>query len=186
MHPGYRNKSVSLLPDDPLADWRRGSCEPWTVNILTAFVHATKPRYLLETGTFEAKTTVRLHFAAPAGSSLTSLEIDKNRWEKASAEWVDLPINFINIDAIDYLSTYTGPHFDFVFLDDDHDAQHVAAELDLLLSRKLVSPGGLICVHDVFGPFGLGAVVVARHGFLLDLPKLHAAGGLGLIQCPSK
>lgn len=180
---------MSLLLDDLLADWRAGSCEPWTVNILTAFVQATKPRYLLETGTFEAKTTTRLHFASSVDSHLTSLEIDKKRWEEASTEHSDLPINFLNIDAIDYLSSYTGPLFDFVFLDDDHGAEHVAAELDLLYDHGtgcgLMRPNGLICVHDVFGPFGLGAVVVARHGFLLNLLKLHAAGGLGIIQVPS-
>ena len=181
---------MSLLPDDPLADWRRGSCEPWTVNVLTALIQAKKPRYLLETGTFEAMTTERLHFAAPEGSHLISLEIDEKRWKKTSQHCIEfVGVTVLHTGAITYLQSYTGPLFDFVFLDDDHDAEHVAAELDLLYNhatgRGLMRPNGLICVHDVFGPFGLGAVVVARHGFLLDLPKLHAAGGLGLIQVPS-
>ncbi len=171
---------------DPLGEWRAGSCEPWTVNILCAFVHALKPQRLLETGTFEAKTTERLHFDSPEGSQLVSLELDEKRWLSASQLCLDYPgVTVLNIDALAYLESYDGPPFNFVFLDDDHGAAHVALELDLLLSRKLVAPGGLICVHDVFGPFGLGAVVAARHGFLLDLPKLHAAGGLGLIAVPS-
>jgi len=170
---------------DYLKEWRAGSTEPWTVGILTAFVIALKPQHLLETGTFEALTTERLHFSSPVGSQLVSLEIDEKRWFKASRRCLEYPgVTVLNIDAIKYLSICDGP-FDFVFLDDDHEAQHVAAELDLLLQRKLVAPGGLICVHDVFGPFGLGAVVIARHGFLLDIPKLHAGGGLGLIQLPS-
>lgn len=172
--------------EDPLEEWRPGSCEPWTVNILCAFVNALKPKHLLETGTFEALTTERLHFASPEGSQLVSLEIDEKRWDRAAKRCLDYPgVTVLNINAIEYLSDYTGPQFNFVFLDDDHEALHVAAELDLLLQRKLVAPGGLICVHDVFGPFGLGAVVVARHGFLLDIPKLHAGGGIGLIQIPS-
>jgi len=173
-------------PSDLLADWRSGSTEPWTVNILTAFVHALKPMRLLETGTFEALTTERLHFASPEGSQLVSLELDEKRWMKASTYCLEYPgVTVLCTGAVNYLAKYDGPQFNFVFLDDDHERQHVAAELDLLHDRKLVVPGGLICVHDVVGPFGLGAVVTARHGFILELPRLHAAGSLGLIQVPS-
>lgn len=182
----------TLLSRDFLADWRSGSTEPWTVNVLAALVNATTrgPQHILETGTFEAKTTVRLHFASAEGSTLVSLELDEERWEKASAKCLDLEgVTILNVDALDFLSSYNGPPFNFVFLDDDHTAEHVAQELDLLYNHAtgggLMAPGGLICVHDVVGPFGLGAVVVARHGFLLDLPKLHVAGGLGLIQVPA-
>jgi len=177
------------LSSDPFEEWRAGSTEPWTVNILAALVHALKPMHLLETGTFEALTTERLHFSAPEGSQLVSLELDVRRWTKASTRCLDYPgVTVLCTDAIDYLRRYDGPPFNFVFLDDDHTPEHVAAEIDLLYNpareKQLMAPGGLICVHDVIGPFGLGAVVVARHGFLLDIPKLHAAGGLGLIQCP--
>ncbi len=175
-----------LEDEDPLAAWRSGSAEPWTVNILCSLVHALKAKRILETGTYKAMTTERLHFASPEGSTLVTIESDLKRCEAAVRKCAEYPnILFHNDDAIDFLSAYEGQRFDFVFLDDDHTAAHVAAELDLLLQRKLVAPGGLICVHDVFGPFGLGAVVVARHGYLLELPKLHAAGGLGLIQVAS-
>ena len=70
--------------------------------------------------------------------------------------------------------------FDFAFLDDDHTASHVDREIELLKPR--MKKGGLICVHDVMGPFGLGGVVSKYHGFNLDLPKIHAGGGLGIIQ----
>ncbi len=175
---------------DPLAPWRSGSCEPWTVEILCALVSATKPQYLLETGTFEARTTLQLHYAAPAGNILITIENDLQRCQGGVLACAGYPnIRHHNDDALNFLSTYTGPPFDFVFLDDDHNAEHVAHEIDLLYDPtravQLVSPGAFICVHDVFGPFGLGAVVVARKGFLLDLPKLHAAGGLGILQVPS-
>lgn len=175
-------------PSDPFADYRSGSTEPWVVDILCALVGATKPKNLLETGTFLGKTTEALWWAAPPNSLLTSLEVDEARWTDVHAKLdakLAPAVSFLNVDAIEYLSSYDGPQFNFVFLDDDHERQHVAAELDLLHDRKLVAPGGLICVHDVVGPFGLGAVVAARHGFILELPRLHAAGSLGIIQVPS-
>ena len=67
----------------------------------------------------------------------------------------------------------------FVFLDDDHDAAHVREEIRL--AKKLLRPGGIICVHDVVGPFGLGDVVREAGGIVVDTPRFHAAGGLGII-----
>ena len=177
---------------DPLAAYRSGSTEPDTVNILCALVEATKPKHLLETGTFLGMTTEELCWCMLPDSRMISLEVDKARWTDVFLKLTPLlspAVDFLNVDAIAFLSSYTGPPFDFVFLDDDHTAEHVAAELDLLhnsaTGHSLMSPGGLICVHDVIGPFGLGGVVTARHGFLLDLPRLHAAGGLGILQIPS-
>ena len=178
-----------LFPNHPYADWLPGSCEPWTVGVICALIQATSPLRLLETGTFEAKTTVRMHYASGDDSTLISLECMEDRWEEASAKCLDLKgVTILNVEAVDYFLNYKGPPFNFVFLDDDHGADHVAMELDLLYNfatgEGLMAPGGIICVHDVTGPFGLGPIVVARHGFVLSLPMLHKSGGLGLIQVP--
>ena len=45
---------------DPYAEYRAGSLEPWTAEVLIAFVKAKKPHIVIETGTFEARTTVKL------------------------------------------------------------------------------------------------------------------------------
>lgn len=179
-----------LFPNHPYADWLAGSCEPWTVGIICALIQAASPKHLLETGTFEAKTTKRMHWASGEDSTLVSLESYKEYWEAASTECLDLKgVTILNVEAVSYFMNYEGPKFNFVFLDDDHGADHVALELDLLYNfatgEGLMAPHGIICVHDVIGCFGLGAVVVARHGFLLNLPMLHRSGGLGIIQCPA-
>ncbi|KKM14786.1 hypothetical protein LCGC14_1702600 [marine sediment metagenome] len=178
-----------MFPRHPYADWLPGSCEPWTVDVICALIRATSPLHILETGTFEAKTTMRMHWASGEESNLTSLECVEEHWEKASAKCLDLPgVTVLHAEAVSYLLNYKGPKFNFVFLDDDHGRDHVAMELDLLYNfttgKGLMAPGGLICVHDVCGSFDLGAVVVARHGFVLSLPLLHRSGGLGLIQIP--
>ncbi len=178
-----------LFPNHPYADWLSGSCEPWTVGIICALIQATSPRFLLETGTLEAMTTLRMHCASGEDSTLISLECMKDRWEEASTKCLDLKgVTILNVEAVAFLLNYKGPKFDFVFLDDDHGVDHVAMELDLLhnfaTGEGLMAPGGIICIHDVHGTFGLGAIVVARHGFLLNLPILHKSGGLGILQTP--
>ena len=180
-----------MFPDHPYADWLAGSCEPWTVDIICSLIRATSPPYMLETGTFEAKTTKRMHWASGEGSTLVSLESYKEHWEYASTECLDLKgVTILNVEAVSYLMNYEGPKFNFVFLDDDHGADHVALELDLLhnfaTGEGLMAPHGLICVHEVNGAFGLGPIVTARHGFLLNLPMLHKSGGLGLLQIPGE
>ena len=178
-----------MFPDHPYADWLSGSCEPWTVDILCSLIRAISPEYMLETGTFEAKTTVRMHCASGEGCKFVSLDSYEEYWEDASAKCLDLEgVTILNVEAISYLSNYKGPKFNFVFLDDNHNADQVAAALDLLhnfaTGEGLMAPGGIICVHDVVGKFGLGPVVVAHHGFVLHLPMLHNSGSLGIIQVP--
>ena len=185
----HRTALEEMFPDHPYADWLAGSCEPWTVDVICAIIRAISPLHMLETGTFEAKTTLRMHCASGKGCKFTSLESYKEYWEEASKLCLDLEgVTILNVEAVSYLSNYKGPKFNFVFLDDDHGAEHVALELDLLYNFAtgvgLMAPNGIICVHDVVGSFGLGPVVVARHGFVLDLPILHRSGGLGIIQCP--
>ncbi len=179
-----------LFPNHPYADWLPGSCEPWTVGIICALIRATSPLHMLETGTFEARTTMRMHWASGEECKLVSLECNEEYWEPASEKCLDLEgVTVLNVEAVEYLINYDGPKFNFVFLDDDHGSDHVAMELDLLhnfaTGEGLMAPHGLICVHDVCGCFGLGAVVTARHGYVLDLPVLHRSGGLGLIQIPA-
>lgn len=170
-----------------LAAYEAGSTEPWTVDILCALIYAKRPRVILELGTFEGKGTRELALAAPQAQIIT-VEYDAERYAAARAALADLPnVHCVHDDAIHFLRSCDDIRFDFVFVDDDHDATHVAEELRLLHSWQgpsLMSPGGLIACHDVIGRFNLGPVVVGHHGFVLELPLLHAAGGLGLIQIP--
>ena len=73
---------------DPYALYRSGSCEPWTVALLQAFVRAKMPHVLLETGTFEGRTAMALleamvGYAHLHGSRLYTVEADSARYEDA-------------------------------------------------------------------------------------------------------
>ena len=177
--------------DDPWALYRSGSTEPWTVELLCALVRAKRPHVLIETGTFEGLTTRELframeYFAPDHVSVLFSLEYEHERWLRASAYLASFStppngpgIQLIETDALAWLRQRPAGFADFIFLDDDHTQAHVEAEL--VECERILRPGGIICGHDVIGPFCLGELFTRRGGIVLDLPRLHAAGGLGVI-----
>lgn len=165
-----------------VTQYAAGSTEPWTVDILTAFIRALEPPRILELGTFEGLTTRRLAEEADNhGGHVVSVELDYERHQKAK-KWLsgcDNVTLFLN-DTKSFLHFYGGDKFNFAFVDDDHTASHVEQEIHLL--RQIMEPGSYIFVHDVDGPFGLDMVVRAAGGYVLHLPKMHVAGGLGIIQ----
>lgn len=165
--------------------------------MLCAMIRAKKPHVLIETGTFEARTTIKLLFAMEAysaehGSMLYTIEGDLERFkgvqsrlgqyqfESLQRPWSgNTGVALHDGDALAFLKARPAEFADFIFLDDDHDRSHVDAELTEC--ERILRPGGIICGHDVVGPFCLGEVFKAHGGIILDLPRLHAAGGLGLI-----
>lgn len=174
-----------LSNPDPLAAYRSGSLEPWSADVLCAVLRAKRPSVVIETGTFMGLTTARLveaalSFSAERECRVYTVEMDEARAQEA---WTNLQHCGANLtlghgDAIRFLREFEG-EADIIFLDDDHTAAHVREEIRLAL--KILRPGGVIFVHDVVGHFGLGNVVKEYGGVVLDLPRLHAAGGLGII-----
>ena len=174
--------------DEALDAYRTGSTEPWTVDILCAIIRAQQPKILIETGTFEGKTTRRIFEVLESfehGSSLFTIENDPERHAAVSKpeDWMTkhamVAVHFGCGDALEFLASRPDDFADFIFLDDDHDASHVAKELRE--AKRILRPNGIIAVHDVIGPFNLKPVVEALGGVALDLQRLHAAGGLGLV-----
>ena len=174
---------------DPLAAYRPGSTEPWTVAVLCALVQGIQARVVIETGTFEGLTTIALWRALRGQGHFTSLhtvECDPVRFEAASraiaaAQGNDpsCALNCYQGDALHWLRQFPTGQADLVFLDDDHETNHVAAEACLAL--RALRPRGLLCLHDVCGPHALGELVRTLGGIVLDLPRLHLSGGLGII-----
>ena len=166
--------------NDPLAKYRSGSTEPWTAALICALVAAKQPEVLLETGTYLGLTTAEMIRVLPAGAVLHTID----NFDSAGVIPDDVlnhpQVQFHKADAIQWITDYDGPFIDFAFVDDDHLAPHVDEELEILLPK--MSDHGLICVHDVIGHFGLSNVVRKYHGYVLDMPLMHLAGGLGLIQ----
>lgn len=177
---------------DKYADFRGGSSEPWTVDVLCALVRALRPAALIETGTYEGRTTVRLldamsSYSDDHASHLMTVEFDHDRLVQAEQFIFDSPrpegsrASFTQIegDALAFLSTQPDESVDFIFLDDDHTTTHVGHEVRE--SLRCLRPNGVLAMHDVIGPFGLAPIVRSHGGVCLPLERLHIAGGLGII-----
>jgi len=161
-----------------------GSTEPWAAQVVAALAWSINAGNVLELGAFEGRTTLTL--AQRLDANITAVEITSERattTRKRLAEFTASPrIEVVEMDALKFLRRCISERrrFDFAFVDDDHTYAHVAEEVDLL--KRVVRPGGLIVMHDVIGPFGLDALVRYHGGFIVELPLLHAAGGLGLVR----
>ncbi len=190
---------ISWPRDWLMADWPQvyntGVTEPWTQQVIASILRASCKSSVLELGSYLGHTTVWmadvLDVSANPAPRLTAIELDPERAKETRAKLDRMELGFEWVvwpgDTIDYLK-HTKPHqFDFVWLDDDHDVNHVAQELELLIQPTLrdqgvVAPGGLILMHDVYGPHALGGLCSRYGGICLDFPRLHSDGGLGIIQ----
>lgn len=176
-----------MLPvSAPLDVYMGGSTEIWTVDVLCALVKALRPGLVIETGTYEGLTTRRLYEAMGTlqqSSRLITVECDPERRARAS-EWVAtwqenyVAVEVWETDALNALKQFNDNSVDFIFLDDDHAAMHVADELREV--QRILRPGGVCTSHDVIGPYGLDAVFRAIGGISLPFVRLHAGGGLGI------
>lgn len=133
---------------------------PGDLRALYYIVRNMKPRRILETGTYVCTSTIAMGLAqlANGGGDITTLDIDDVNapdaaWRhigmraspEASASEVGCPIKFVRSPAVDFMRA-TKERFDFIFLDGDHTAAGVYDEV--ALATKLLSPNGLILLHD--------------------------------------
>lgn len=184
-------------------EWQRGgymdgATEPWVQQVVAALLVASGQRTVLELGCYKGFTAVWLCDALQrlGGGTYVGVDIEAERQaltldRLGQLHLPDVQYTVVQADALAVLHQ-TAPHsVGFCWVDDDHTPQHVAEELDTLLSptmpaeAKMVS-GGLVVMHDVHGGEGrmtpLHGVCTAAHGFALDLPRIGLLGGLGLIQ----
>lgn len=161
-----------------------GCTPPWDAELAAGLAKtvADEPT-VLEVGGYLGTTTLTL---LALGCCVGVVEVDPERCraiERLLAE-ADERAEVVCEDGLRYLNVHDALNegqFDAVFLDGDHTASVVAQEIEA--ARRIVRPGGLILVHDVLpdAVFGLATVVRDAGGFVIDTPRLHAAGGLGVI-----
>ena len=176
--------------------YREGATEPWTQQVVTALLLASQKKRVLELGSFKGHTTAWLAagLASQGGGTLTTVDlmseqsaITRDRLARMTLPHVAWDI--VTQDSLDFLRHSPAESYDFVWVDDCHDANHVGEELELLLrpggpGTGVLAPGGFLCMHDVVGPHGLGAVCRRFGGVIMPFPQLGSDGGLGVIVKP--
>lgn len=120
------------------------------LNLLHAFVLATKPNRVLETGTFNGMGTLAIASALHWNGFgiLSTVDIDEcteaKSYLQSYAELVH-HVEFITSDAEQFCQNYSGEPFDLAFI--DSGAGRLREVLSLINRRKL-GQGCLVFVHD--------------------------------------
>jgi hypothetical protein len=126
------------------------------------------------------------------GGRLWTIDIEAERQEATINRLTAMKLQHVaweayQGDSIVLLKEFPPHSVGFAWVDDDHTAQHVADELELLLQpnmpeKRIMAPNGIVAMHDVYGGLGLDGVCRRYHGLPLIFPRLGPAGGIGIIQ----
>lgn len=195
----WRNPNVGTFGPDPIIAHHlleggtyNGNTELPVCMVLYSLALANDARTVVETGINNAAgATLWLATAAFANfGTYFGVDTRQECCEKASSIIREiLPDANFTVDCGDAL-TILPKHFhpdtiDFLFVDDNHDHDHVAQEIEMFM--PLVRSGGLLCFHDILGvhehdiwdvikPYGAIRLVDTLHR-----PD-HPFGGLGIIK----
>lgn len=171
-------------------DLANGATEPWVGQLMAALLVARGGRDVLELGVQKGYTSVWLIDALQrmGGGTFRGYDAEAKYLERAKAHAALVPADAVTVTlelgrSPDCLHDLPPDSLDFVFVDDDHDRAHVAAEVAAL--QPLMRPGGMICGHDVFGRYGLGDIFRAAGGHCLNTVPRVDSWGLGIWQRPA-
>jgi len=163
---------------------------PETRMLLFSLAYSARAKRILETGYDAGITTLTL---ALTGAHVQAID-DLSEYPGAEDAAVELLSECDNVellrgDAVKFLQSAADNSFDFIFIDDNHDPDHVACEVVEI--RRVLAPGGYAAFHDV-NLYGLWNLI--NTGFedweRIKLPALSPHGGidcgLGLVRKPKK
>lgn len=126
-----------------------GATEFEWLNLINAFVMATKPTLCIETGTYTGLGTIAIAAALEWNNHgrLITLDIDECETAKKLIAGYDLSgrVDFVKSDARKFISDWYGLKFNFAFIDSGGERLQ---ETNLLHARGLMSSGAPIILHD--------------------------------------
>lgn len=178
----------SLQEEWALGNYLTGCTEPWNVEILAALLKASNAKTVLECGGYLGTTSAWLALTLQhmGGGTLHVVEHEAERAAACDKRLSELPIDKVtwrvwHDDVFNVIAQLPDESVDFAWVDDSHEHEHVAKELDALMRK--ISSKGLICGHDVHGSCNLREEFSRYpNSISLDFPKLGLAGGIGIIQ----
>lgn len=188
LHP--RPLAGVRYPHPSLEDtYQPGVSESWIAQLVCSLLVAHGGTTVLETGGFQGITSswLALTLEQMGGGKLYVCEIDERRGNAIEDRLATLPVPNVDHlvyrgDALAFMHGLVNDCIDLAWVDDCHEKPHVAREIEALWPR--MAPGGLMVFHDVIGSVDLQEVVRRYGGYVLDLPRLGPAGGIGVIQVP--
>jgi predicted O-methyltransferase YrrM len=180
-----------------------GSTDYVSLELLAGIIRAARPPRMLQFGTWIGYST--LLFADLLGPGhLVTVDPDLEAHETARAAIRDAGLE--NVTFLDGRSTdpavvarllEIGP-FPLTYVDSSHSYRGTLEELEILFDGRLVSPGGLVTLHDAaetavqFDPTGEGGVPAALRAWsnridavVLEQPVFPSVPGLALVRLRS-
>jgi len=138
--------------------------------LLSAFVHATRARLVLEIGTFSGYASIAMASALPPGGRIVTCEIDEQHAEVAQRHFDASPfgdrIELRRGPAIDTIAALEGP-FDVVFIDADKAGyrDYYEAVLPKLADHGVIVADNTLWGGRVFDPEESSETTVALREF---------------------
>jgi predicted O-methyltransferase YrrM len=115
-----------------------------TGSLLKTLVASKPGARILELGTGTGLATAWILDGMDNTSQLISLEKDKELINVAKGALTSHVVDFVLVDAYDWIRKYSGPRFDFIFAD------AIPGKYDLLNETlDLLKPGGLYVIDDM-------------------------------------
>lgn len=177
----------SLREEWDLGNYLTGSSEPWNVEVLASLLKATNANVVLECGGYLGCTSAWLAMTLQqmGGGTFHIAELETERAAACDKRLSELPIKDVNWkvwhdDVFNVINAMPEESLDFVWIDDNHEKEHVDREITALLPKMRVK--GLITGHDVWGSCDLQEIFAKHGGYSIRTPQLGLAGGIGLIQ----
>lgn len=126
-----------------------GSTEFEYLELLASLVRVWKPEMVLETGTLSGWGAKAISGALKQNDRGYLISIDDAAHNIAEAEQTvndTFRVSFVCANSVEYIRRSDCRVFDMAFLDSDLSCR--VQELDELLTRKLLVPGAIVCIHD--------------------------------------
>jgi predicted O-methyltransferase YrrM len=115
------------------------------INLLYSLILVTKPQSILETGTSVGLATLAMALGASKTNAHVTTIDQKSKTHIKKINDLKSFVTFVISESRQYLRNCQ-TNFDFAFLDSDLSCR--AEEFQILLDRKIIQPGSLVCIHD--------------------------------------
>lgn len=172
---------------------------PSELAAMVALYRERKPMRVLEIGVWQGGTLREWLQQGQPGAHIVSVDLEHPNWQSYSA-WKPahvgggLCITGSSQDPDVQAKIRAEAPFSFAFIDGDHSAEGVRADVDLCL--PLMAPGGVLLLHDIEPPTGMESyppgVLFAElrdvRGFavrrIVDAAPSDCAHGVGVVFVP--
>lgn len=147
---------------------------------MASLIKMSKYKTVLEIGVFEGETAQHLINGIPQGGQYIGIDINDYRTDKTKQAMQEggKSIEFILGNSLDELKELPHAHFDLIFIDGDHSFEHVLEEFKI--AETLISPGGVIILHDTIHLEGPQKVVEHAWYYKYNTVTLNTPEGRGI------